>query len=62
MIWVVHCYRGTQYLCMAVPWAFKGKDAADYWIAHRADKLSGLRYVAEQLPVYTLADVQSFTA
>lgn len=62
MIWLVHTYHKTErrYLGLAVPWGFKSRDAAQWWIEHRADK--AWRYESEQIPVYSLKDVQSFTA
>lgn len=62
MVWIVETYRDAQYVGMAISWAFKSKDAAEWWIANRADKSLGFRYYASQLPVYSLEDIQSFTA
>lgn len=60
MIWIVNAYKDGRFIALSVPWAFKSRGAAEWWIANRADR--GFTHYAEQWPVYSLEDVQSFTA
>ncbi len=63
MIWIVHAYSGTRYLNVAVPWGFKSREAAQWWVDNRADhSYPEQRYALEQIPLYSLEDIQSFTA
>lgn len=61
-IWVVEIRRGNQYLGLAIDWTFDSKITAQWWIDNQALRLDTFQYTMRQLPVYSLEDIQRFTA
>ncbi|TXH41359.1 MAG: hypothetical protein E6Q97_37690 [Desulfurellales bacterium] len=61
-MWIIETYSERRYLGPTVPWVFASRDAAEWYIQHRCDTTYNWRYIATLWPVYSLSDIQSFTA
>lgn len=61
MVYIVHTHSKTgAYLGIAIDWAFQSREAAQWWVDHKADQELGWQYKINAMPLYDLATVKQF--
>ena len=60
--YILETYKNGRYLGHTVPWIFETRAAAEWYAANRCDHGAGYTYRSTMWPVYTLGQVQEFTA